>query len=369
MAAKASLKELLYSKVADAAPELVRPQEDGAVQCLACGNRCVIPDGDSGICRMRINRGGRLLVPHGYVAGLQVDPIEKKPFYHVYPGRDALSFGMLGCNLHCDFCQNWVSSQTLKDEEAGTLVRDMDAASLVRVALEKRVPTMVSTYNEPLITADWAVEVFQRAHERGILCGFVSNGNASPEVLEFIRPHVQLYKVDLKTFDEAKYRHLGCSLKNVLDTIERLRAMGFWIEVVTLVVPGFNDDDEQLNGIARFIAGVSPDIPWHVTAFHPDYRMTGGRRTSPVELDRAYYAGKEAGLHFVYAGNLPGSVGDREHTFCPSCGALLIRRLGFYIQENRMAGACCPDCCAEIPGVWESEAPKSSEGLAVPRPV
>jgi len=367
MTADIPLSELLHHRTMPAAPELVRQEEGGAVQCLACGNRCRIPEGESGTCRMRINRNGQLRVPAGYVAGLQVDPIEKKPFFHAFPGRDALSFGMIGCNLHCSFCQNWVSSQALKDDRAGAMPHLIAAEELTRRAVAQSAPVIVSTYNEPLITSDWAVEIFKHAREQGLVCGYVSNGNATPEVLEFIRPYVDLYKVDLKTFNDVNYRELGANLQNVLDSIIRLREMGFWVEVVTLVVPGFNDSDSELADLAGFLAGLSPDIPWHATAFHPDYKMTDRRRTSPDDLSRAYEAGKSAGLRYVYSGNLPGQTGERENTYCHACGALLIRRHGFYVLKNRMRANRCPDCDAEIPGVWEDTPPGQTIGSALPR--
>ncbi len=357
--------DFLYGHTMVAAAELVQREEDNSVRCLACGNRCYIPDGESGICRMRFNRGGELRVPAGYVAGLQVDPIEKKPFFHAFPGREALSFGMVGCNLHCSFCQNWVSSQTLKDDFAGVMPHGITADELIRIALSERAPVMVSTYNEPLITSDWAVEIFKRAKPQGLVCGYVSNGNATPEVLRFLKPYVDLFKVDLKCFDEGKYRSLGASLKNVLDSIVLLKELGFWVEIVTLVVPGFNDSPDELSATARFIAAVSPDIPWHVTAFHPDYKMMDTPRTTFSELDRAYHAGKEAGLHYVYQGNMP--AGERENTYCPSCDALLIRRRGFTVIENRMCGTSCPHCSAQIPGVWEQSPPHQSNGPGLPR--
>jgi len=367
MANEIGLRQMLAENTMAAAAALVVEEEDGAVRCLACAHRCHIAEGKTGICCIRSNQNGELRVPGGYVAGLQVDPIEKKPFFHVFPGRDALSFGMLGCNFHCPFCQNWISSQTLKDERSGGAVRRVGAEGLVAIAVEQGAPMVVSTYNEPLITADWAAQVFEKAREKGLVCGFVSNGNATPEVLAFLRPVMDLYKVDLKCFNDDNYRRCGGRLKTVLTTIASLKEMGFWVEVVTLVVPGFNDSSEELRAIAKFLAGVSPDIPWHVTAFHPDYQMTDARRTSPADLARAHEAGKEAGLHFVYSGNLPGSVGDGENTYCPSCGALLIERLGFVIKRNRMQGHQCPKCQATIPGVWEDSPPRRSGGIGFPR--
>lgn len=361
-----TLKQMLETNTATSATELVRVESDGAVRCLACGHRCRIADGKAGVCRVRFNRGGELRVPAGYVAGVQVDPIEKKPFYHAYPGRDALSFGMLGCDLHCAYCQNWVTSQALRDDQAVGGMRRVRPERMVEMAVEQRVPVIVSTYNEPLITADWAMEIFKLARAEGIVCGFVSNGNATPEVLEFIRPYVDLYKVDLKSFNDRNYRRLGCTLRNVLESIERLKSMGFWVEIVTLVVPGFNDSDDELSAIARFLAGVSVDIPWHVTAFHPDYKLTGPPRTPVQTLLRAYELGKAAGLKFVYPGNVPGCVGDRENTHCPGCHEPLIRRRGFYVLENRLASGCCPKCQTAIPGVWEDHSPARSTGTGVP---
>ncbi len=369
MSASIRLKELLNDNTMPSAPELVVGERGGRVRCLACGHRCSILPGRSGVCRVRFNAEGELRAPAGYVAGVQVDPIEKKPFYHAFPARDALSFGMLGCDLHCGYCQNWVTSQSLRDDAAVSRPTFVTAERLIEIAVARKVPVMVSTYNEPLITADWAVEIFKLATAEGIQCGFVSNGNATPEVLEFIRPYVDLYKVDLKCHDDGSYRKLGGVLENVLDSIRRLWAMQFWVEVVTLVVPGFNDGDDELKRMAGFLAGVSVDIPWHVTAFHPDYKMTGPPRTPAETLVRAYDIGKEAGLRFVYPGNIHGGIGNREHTYCPQCEKLLIRRCGFIVEENRMKGSICPFCDEAIPGVWEKDPPSHTDGMGVPLPV
>lgn len=341
----------LNAPVALAADALVRDDGD-TVQCLACAHQCHIKQGRAGVCRVRVNRDGALYAPDGYVAGLQVDPIEKKPFYHVFPGSSALSFGMLGCNFHCDFCQNWVSSQITQTNMQALGIRECSPSELVDAAIERNAPVMVSTYNEPLITADWAVRIFEKAKEKGLLCGFVSNGFASPKVIRFLRPVVDLYKVDLKCFSDAGYKKLGGRLRPVLDTIATLVASGFWVEVVTLVVPGFNDSAEELAGIATFLAGISPDIPWHVTAFHPTYKMTDCTPTSRQHLDIAYNAGKTAGLRYVYTGNMAGRVAEREHTLCPHCSALLIERMGYHILQNRLAKGNCPVCGYSIPGRW-----------------
>lgn len=365
----APLRSLLEENMMPADPALAFVEGD-AIRCVACGHRCLVKPDRAGVCRVRFNRDGELRVPGGYVAGLQVDPIEKKPFFHAFPGRDALSFGMLGCDYHCSYCQNWVTSQALRDNEAISLPRFCTAEQLVQIAVDRGVPVVVSTYNEPLITSEWAVEVFKQAKARGLVCGYVSNGNATPEVLRFLRPWVDLYKVDLKSFDDKHYRELGGVLATVLSTIENLVDMRFWVEVVTLIIPGFNDSDGELRSIARFLAGVSKNIPWHVTAFHPDYKMTDPPRTPAETLIRAYDIGRSEGLRFVYPGNLPGLVDSRENTCCPACSACVIRRRGFFVAENRMREpGRCPDCKAEVPGVWQDNAPKRSTGHAIPIPV
>jgi pyruvate formate lyase activating enzyme len=326
---------------------------DDRVKCSACAHRCTILPGLDGICRVRSNRGGTLMVPRGYVGAIQVDPIEKKPFFHAFPGAEVLSFGMLGCDLHCSYCQNWVTSQALRDPAALAGPRDIEADELVALAAAHKTPVMVSTYNEPLITAEWAVEVFAKAKAAGIVCGFVSNGNATAEVLEYVRPYVSLYKVDLKGFTDAHYRELGGKLVSILDTIERLHAMSFWVEIVTLLVPGFNDDPAELGDLTRFLAAVSPDIPWHVTAFHADYKMTETRNATASDLIRAAAIGRESGLRYVYAGNLPGEVGGLEDTRCPSCGVTVIARRGYRVSLRAQdAEGRCLACKSPIAGYW-----------------
>src|SRR5579883_283427 len=312
--------------------ELYEKLEDNKLRCFACGHRCMIADGLDGICRVRFNRGGKLRVPHGYVGALQLDPVEKKPFFHALPGALAMSFGMLGCDFHCGYCQNWVTSQALRDPGAIAPPRRLTPEQFISVSVEHGARIVTSTYNEPLITSEWAVEIFKAARQAGLMTSYVSNGNGTPEVLEYIKPWVDLYKVDLKSFQDRNYRKLGGVLNNVLDTIQRLHTMGFWVEIVTLVIPGFNDSNEELRDIARFLAKVSPDMPWHVTAFHQDYKMTDPDDTPPATLLRAAEIGKSEGLNFVYAGNLPSRVGSWENTYCPGCNELLIDRSGYRIR-------------------------------------
>ncbi len=270
----ANLKEVLNQNVREAAPELCEKLDRNRVRCFSCGHCCPIADGQAGVCKVRFNQGGTLQVPWGYVGGVQCDPIEKKPFFHAYSGALAYSFGMLGCDLHCSYCQNWVTSQALRDPHAVSAPLRVTPETLVREAVNQGARLVVSTYNEPLITAEWAVAIFKEAKAAGLATAFVSNGNATPQVLDYLRPWIDLYKVDLKSFDEQHYHQLGGRLQPILETIRRLHAMGIWVEIVTLVIPGFNDSDDELKRLAGFLAEVSTDLPWHVTAFHGDYKMT-----------------------------------------------------------------------------------------------
>jgi pyruvate formate lyase activating enzyme len=354
-----SLQDVLAARTREAAPELVEPLERNRLRCHACGHQCPIPAGALGVCKVRFNDNGRLQVPWGYIAGVQCDPVEKKPFFHAYPGSLAYSFGMLGCDLHCSYCQNWVTSQALRDPAAVSPPTATTPAALADAALAQGARLVVSTYNEPLITVEWAVAVFREARARGLATAFVSNGNGTPRVLEYLRPHIDLYKVDLKSFDDRHYRELGGRLQPILDTIAWLHKAGIWVEIVTLLIPGFNDSEPELKGLTAFLASVSVDIPWHVTAFHQDYRMTDAANTSAQMLTRAADIGRAAGLRHVYAGNLPGAVGDLETTRCPGCQAALIERFGYLITGYRLTeSGACPDCGTSIPGRWGTFVPQ-----------
>jgi pyruvate formate lyase activating enzyme len=352
-ARSASLAELLDGMTCEAAEELTERLEGPDLRCHACGHRCLIHEGKRGICKVRFNEAGHLRAPAGYVAALACDPTEKKPFFHLLPGSDTLTFGMLGCDLHCNYCQNWITSQALRDEAAGARPRVVSAEGLVRAARECGARVVGSSYNEPLITAEWAAKVFEKAKAEGLRTAFISNGNATPRVLDYLRPLTDCYKIDLKSMSDRAYRQLGGVVDNILDTVKMVHERGFWEEVVTLVVPGFNDSEDELRRAADFLASVSPDIPWHVTAFHQDYRMTENANTTAAQLVRACELGRAAGLRFVYAGNLPGRVGRWENTYCPSCDELLVERRGYRILQLRLgADGLCPSCAEKIPGVW-----------------
>jgi pyruvate formate lyase activating enzyme len=333
--------------------ELFIPLKKDSLICTACGHRCQLRSGQRGVCKVRYSDAdGVLQVPFNYAAGIHNDPIEKKPFFHALPGTQAMSFGMLGCDFRCAYCQNWFTSQTLRDDASTLQFDSVTAQELCDLAERYGSRTVVSTYNEPLITSEWAVEVFQEARNRGLITGYVSNGHGTPEVLDYIKPWVDLFKIDLKCFDRKKYLKLGGNFEEVLETIQQVYSMGFWTEIVTLVVPDYNDTDEELTHIAEFIASVSVVIPWHVTGFHPQYKMNDRDRTPASTLLRARDIGLNAGLKFVYSGNRPGHVDDTENTMCPQCGRTLIERHGFQVLANVLEKGACPDCREPIPGKW-----------------
>ena len=332
--------------------KLFKPLEDDNLICTACGHLCKLRPGQRGVCKVRFNAEGILKVPFHYVSGIQNDPIEKKPFFHAIPGSRALSFGMLGCDFRCSYCQNWLTSQSLRDDASTQRSTRISPKGICDRAIENNAKVVVSTYNEPLITSEWAVEVFKEAKQRNLWTAYVSNGHGTPEVLEYIRPWVDLMKIDLKSYSKKEYRKLGGNLDAVLKTIQTIHEMGIWLELVTLIIPDYNDSEKELTDIANFIAGISKDIPWHVTAFHPDYRMIDRERTSAEILLRAYRLGKKAGLSFVYAGNLPGKVNNTESTYCPKCNEVVIERIGFQVVVNRLKKGACPGCQNSIPGRW-----------------
>jgi pyruvate formate lyase activating enzyme len=352
-----TLRTILDQQVREADPALVEKLDNNRLRCFACGHCCPIPEGQSGVCKVRFNRGGKLYVPWGYTAGTQCDPVEKKPFFHAHPGALAYSFGMMGCDLHCGYCQNWVTSQALRDPSAISPPHQASPEALVQDAIAQGARILVSTYNEPLITSEWAVAVFKEAKAAGLITGFVSNGNGTPQVLEYLRPWLDLYKVDLKSFDDRQYHELGGRIGPILDSIRRIHAMGLWLEIVTLLIPGFNDSPDELRRLTEFLAEISPDIPWHVTAFHGDYKMQNdvARDTTAEDLLQAAEIGRQSGLRYIYAGNLPGRVREWEDTRCPHCNETLVERFGYLIKNyNLTADGGCPNCSAEIPGRWPS---------------
>jgi pyruvate formate lyase activating enzyme len=321
------------------------------VRCGLCRFRCLIADGRRGICAVRENRGGALhTLVYAKAIAEHADPIEKKPLFHVMPGSRSYSVATVGCNFRCLHCQNYSISQP----EQGTLRItgiDLPPQEIVARALASGCRSIAYTYTEPTIFFEYAYDTAVLARKAGLRNIFVTNGYITPEALTFIRPYLDAANIDLKGFSERFYREVvHAMLQEVLDSIVEYRRQGIWIELTTLVIPGWNDSDAELRGIAGFIAAkVGKETPWHVSAFHPTYKMTDRPRTPPDTLARARRIGLEAGLRYVYEGNVPGEGGD--NTCCPSCGEMLIERHGFYLQQNRIEMGKCPACAAVIDGI------------------
>jgi len=325
------------------------PVGDGRVECRLCAHRCVVAPGKLGVCAVRENRGGRLeTLVYGEVVAAHVDPIEKKPLYHFFPGSKALSVATAGCNFRCGFCQNWQISQSPRRKGGGVAGEPFPPEAVVRAALDQGCRSISYTYTEPTIFFEYAYDTARLAREAGLANNFVTNGYMTAEALETIRPYLDGANVDLKAFEDETYKKVcGARLGPVLESIRRMSELGVWVEVTTLVVPGLNDSDGELTGIARFVASVDPAIPWHISRFHPDFDYTEAPPTPLATLRRAGEIGRAAGLRHVYIGNVPG---ESEDTRCASCGAVLIRRRGFAVVANALEGSRCPACGTVLAG-------------------
>ena len=330
------------------------PAEAGsdAVACRLCAHGCVIPPGRTGVCAVRENRGGRLVtLVYGEVVAAHVDPIEKKPFYHFHPGSKSLSVATAGCNFRCGFCQNWQISQAPRRPGGGVAGEPFAPEAVVRAAQESGCRSVSYTYTEPTIFFEYAFETARLARQAGLLNNFVTNGYMTAEALDAIRPYLDAANVDLKAFRDETYRKTcGARLAPVLETIRRMRALDVWVEVTTLVVPGLNDGSAELGDLARFIASVDPDIPWHISRFHPDFEYTQAPPTPLETLRAAAEAGRREGLRAIYVGNVPGAS---EDTACRTCGTVLIRRRGFAVLANALVGSRCPRCGTALAGRFD----------------
>jgi pyruvate formate lyase activating enzyme len=325
----------------------------GRAQCRLCSHFCVVPEGGRGQCGVRLNQGGELFtLAAERVAAVNVDPVEKKPLYHFLPGSRTFSFATMGCNLSCSFCQNYALSQPPR-QNGRVAGEPATPESLVDAALRNDCRSVSYTYSEPTVFFELMLPTARLARERGLANILVSNGFQSPECLEELGPYIDAANIDLKAFSEEFYRErCGARLAPVLDNLRRMAALGWWLEITTLVIPGLNDSDPELAAVAGFIAReLSPQTPWHVSRFHPDFTLTDRGPTPVSTLERALAAGRRAGLQFVYVGNAPGH--DGENTRCPACGQVVLERMGFAVTERHLRGASCGHCGATIPGVWE----------------
>ena len=325
--------------------------ENDKVRCVLCSHNCLIKNGKKGLCGVRENRSGTLFsLVYGKVIANHCDPIEKKPLFHFLPGTHSYSIATVGCNFKCLFCQNADISQMPTDHDR-IMGQDMSPDRIVDEALRTRSATISYTYTEPTIFYELAVDTARLAVSKGIKNVFVSNGYMTAQCLQDIFPDLHAANVDLKAFSDKFYKEqCGAKLGPVLNTLETMKEMGVWLEVTTLLIPGLNDSTEELNETARFLAGLDPNIPWHISRFHPTYNLTNIRSTPPDSIKRARDLGYEAGLKYVYTGNLPGDVGEK--TFCHNCHELLIDRVGFNVIQNKIKDELCPKCGIKIPGVW-----------------
>lgn len=340
-------------KGAEATPAVLwHPGPGGTVFCDLCAHRCHLAPGRSGVCAVRRNEGGALVTRVGdRVAAAHVDPVEKKPFFHVLPGSLSFSVATAGCNFRCDFCQNWSLSQAPR-LSPGDLPGDAAAPSaLVAAARRSGCASVAFTYSEPTVFFELAETVGTLAREAGLKNLFVTNGYLTPEAVARAARFLDGANVDLKAFDDGTYRRVcGATLDGVLRGLDALLEAGVWVEVTTLVVPGMNDSDPELEALARHLAGLSRDLPWHLSRFHPDFGRTGVPPTPPASLERARDLGLAAGLRFVYVGNLPGN--RWESTRCPECDTMVVERAGFEVLSDRLASGRCPACGAAVAGLW-----------------
>lgn len=325
--------------------------DKGMVHCYLCAHQCRIAESKFGFCGVRQNRDGKLYTHvYGDVIASHIDPIEKKPLYHFFPGTSAYSIATVGCNFRCGFCQNWQISQSNKRDVPDIAGYELKPPEVVREAKRGKCKSISYTYTEPTIFFEYAYDTARIAKKEGLYNNFVTNGFMTKETLEEIKPYLDACNVDLKSFREEFYKNV-CSarLEPVLDSIKLMKELGIWVEITTLVVPGQNDSDEELKDIAEFIAGVDIDIPWHISRFHPDYKYTDSEPTPLKTLKRAEEIGKDVGLHHIYIGNV---IGESEDTICYNCNALLIKRIGFSAKNVGLKDSRCSKCAAVIKGVF-----------------
>jgi pyruvate formate lyase activating enzyme len=341
---------------------LYEKRENGAAQCYLCAHRCRIQPEHRGLCAVRENRDGTLYsLVYGQVISQAVDPIEKKPLYHFLPGSTSYSIATPGCNFRCQWCQNWQISQAPQGAEA-VEVPEVPPERIVAAARRFGCASISYTYTEPTIFFEYAYDVARLAREHGIANVFVTNGYMTPECLELLGqregggPLLAAANVDLKAWNDEFYRrYAGARLEPVLESLRLMKQAGIWVEVTTLLIPGLNDAEDELRGLAQFLShDLGPETPWHVTRFHPDFRMGNIGPTPTATLRMARQIGLDAGLQHVYEGNIPGT--DGENTYCPGCGCEVVSRYGFRVLENRAAEGVCPECRAPLPGVWVAPA-------------
>ncbi|HLC96783.1 MAG TPA: AmmeMemoRadiSam system radical SAM enzyme [Candidatus Nanoarchaeia archaeon] len=345
---------------------LYEPLENKKIRCTACKWYCEVPEGKAGICSIRYNKEGKLyLLTYGKPCSVAIDPIEKKPLFHFYPGTQILSIGTFGCNFGCEFCQNWTISQTTKEAQRKSPLNqfetimgiinknsdDLSPKQVVDICVERNIPSIAFTYNEPTIFSEYAHDIAILAKKKGIKIVYVSSGYETKETMKYMHGLIDAMNIDLKAYNEKTYTKIcKTKLSHVLDTIKEIAKKKIWLEITTLIIPGINDSDKELEDIAEFIYSCNPEMPWHVTAFHPDYKMLDTMPTPASTLKRAHEIGIKAGLKFVYTGNIPGL--EYENTHCPHCDELLIERWGMSTKQIHLNKGACPHCRNKLSGRW-----------------
>jgi len=327
-------------------------QDHAKIVCTLCPHACIIPEGQRGLCGVRENRNGSLYsLVYGQPIAEHVDPIEKKPLFHLLPGSPCYSIGTPGCNLGCRHCQNAEIAHLPRTHEIPQGV-ERTAETIVDAACDRGCRSIACTYTEPTIYVEYAVEIFKKAAAKKLKTVFVTNGYITPHAIETIAPFLDSANIDLKAFSDDFYRKIcNARLQPVLDAIQAYRRCGIWIEITTLIIPGLNDSLDELKQAADFIASVGEDIPWHVSAFYPTYRLTDRPPTPPETLHTARSIGQAAGLRYVYTGNIAGQGG--EDTLCHTCGAVLIKRHGYAICDMNLPKGQCPECASPCAGIFE----------------
>jgi pyruvate formate lyase activating enzyme len=333
---------------------LYRKVENESVICDLCNHRCLIKPGKRGICRVRENTGGILqTLVYGKIVAAHIDPVEKKPLFHFLPGSLSYSIATAGCNFKCRFCQNSDIAQMTGEIQGRIPGYSVEPASVVKAAMDGNCQSISYTYTEPTVFFEFAHDTAKIACEKGLKNIFVTNGYMSPEALDRIAPFLDAANVDLKSFSDDFYKtYCGARLEPVKETLKRMKKRGIFVEVTTLLIPGLNDDSKELASLAAFICQeLGPDVPWHISRFHPTYLLTDRPRTPLETITRAREIGLKSGLRHVYVGNVPGENG--ENTYCHQCGKQLIHRFGFVIERNELKNGACPDCGAAISGVFQ----------------
>ncbi len=320
------------------------------IECELCPNKCRVADRERGTCGVRENRDGKYYtLVYGRPCAMHIDPVEKKPFFHVLPGTTAVSLAAPGCNIQCKFCQNWEISQ-VRPEQVQTYAKSPE--SIVEAARRFGSPTVACTYSEPVVWSEYVFDIAAATKKAGLRTLMVSNGFIEPGAMNDLCGVLGAVKIDLKGMTEKFYKEQCVGkLAPVLDTLRLLVKRQIWTEIVTLVIPGLNDSEQEARELARFVKkDLGPDVPVHFTRFHPSYRLQNVPSTPVSTLTRARDVAIAEGLHYVYVGNVPGHPGN--NTYCPGCKKMLIRRISMTTLENRIKSDHCPDCKRSIPGIW-----------------